>query len=152
MSETVSPRRIRVVFALFACATVLLTLRVGYWQTLGRGDLLERATDQVRSDLVVAAQRGVIRDRTGALLATTVPLRPGMRFRGQVETEHLRGVVQVPADAVFVTPGGPVAYRKAGGDLERVRLGLGRRTPTRIEVVSGLAPGDRVSRSDPGAP
>ncbi|TMQ17706.1 MAG: HlyD family efflux transporter periplasmic adaptor subunit [Deltaproteobacteria bacterium] len=87
-----------------------------------------------------------------AIDATKVSLRPGMRFRGQVETEHLRGVVQVPADAVFVTPGGPVAYRKAGGDLERVRLGLGRRTPTRIEVVSGLAPGDRVSRSDPGAP
>ncbi|HYK98288.1 MAG TPA: penicillin-binding protein 2 [Candidatus Acidoferrales bacterium] len=75
MTEAVSPRRIRVVFALFACATLLLTLRVGYWQTLGRGDLLAGATDQVRSDLVLAAQRGVVRDRTGALLATTVALR-----------------------------------------------------------------------------
>ncbi|TME43398.1 MAG: penicillin-binding protein 2 [Chloroflexi bacterium] len=75
MTETVSPRRLRAIFALFACATLLLTLRVGYWQTLGRGELLESATDQVRSDLVLAAQRGVIRDRSGALLATTVPLR-----------------------------------------------------------------------------
>jgi HlyD family secretion protein len=80
---------------------------------------------------------------------TQVPLRPGMRFRGQVETEHLTRVVQVPADAVFVTPAGPVAYRQTGGGLERVRLSLGRRTATAIEVASGLAPGDRVSRVDP---
>jgi len=84
-----------------------------------------------------------------AIEPTAVPLRPGMRFRGQVETEHATGVVQVPADAVFVTPEGPVAFRQTAGGLERVRLSLGRRTPTAIEVTSGLAPGDRVSRSDP---
>jgi hypothetical protein len=84
-----------------------------------------------------------------AIDATKVPLRPGMRFRGQVETEHVAGVVQVPADAVFVTPDGPVAYRKTTGGLERVRLSLGRRTATAIEVRSGLDAGDRVSRSDP---
>jgi hypothetical protein len=86
-----------------------------------------------------------------AIDPTAVPLRPGMRFRGQIETEHLRGVVQVPADAVFVAPDGPVAYRKAGGGLERVRLQLGRRTPAMIEVTAGLLPGDQVSRTDPGA-
>lgn len=75
MTENVSPTRLRAVFVLFACATLLLSLRVGYWQTLGRGDLLAGATEQVRSDLVLAAQRGVVRDRNGALLATTVPLR-----------------------------------------------------------------------------
>jgi len=82
---------------------------------------------------------------------TTVPLRPGMRFRGQVETEHLPDVVQVSADAVFVTPDGPVAFRQAGDGLERVRIALGRRTATTIEVTSGLAPGERVSRVDPDA-
>jgi cell division protein FtsI/penicillin-binding protein 2 len=75
VTETVSPRRLRGIFALFACATLVLSLRVGYWQTIGRGELLDGATEQVRSDLVVAAQRGVVRDRNGALLATTVPLR-----------------------------------------------------------------------------
>jgi biotin carboxyl carrier protein len=80
-----------------------------------------------------------------------VPLRPGMRFRGQIETERLAGVIQIPAEAVFATPDGPVAYRAGGGGLERVRLELGRRTPTMIEVKAGLAPGDRVSRRDPGA-
>jgi HlyD family secretion protein len=84
-----------------------------------------------------------------AIEATSVPLRPGMRFRGQVETERVAGVVQVPADAVFATPDGPVAYRKTTGGLERVRLSLGRRTATAIEVKSGLEAGDQVSRSDP---
>jgi len=87
---------------------------------------------------------------TLAIDPTRVPLRPGMRFRGQIEIERVPGAVVIPADAVFVTPDGPVAYRSTGGGFERVRLGLGRRTATAIEVKSGLAPGDRVSRSDPG--
>ena len=75
MTEGISPTRLRVLFALFATATLLLSLRVGYWQTIGRAALLEGATNQLHSDLVLEAQRGVIRDRTGAILATTVDLR-----------------------------------------------------------------------------
>ena len=78
-------------------------------------------------------------------------LRPGMRFRGQVEVERAPAVVQVPADAVFVTPSGPVAYRASAGGLERVAVVLGRRTASAIEIVRGLAPGEQVSRHDPGA-
>jgi HlyD family secretion protein len=84
-----------------------------------------------------------------AIDPTKEPLRPGMRFRGQIETAKLPGVVQVPADAVFVTPEGPVAYRESGGKLERVKLVLGQRNQTAIEVKQGLSPGDRVSRSEP---
>ena len=84
-----------------------------------------------------------------AIDPTKEPLRPGMRFRGQIETAKLPGVVQVPADAVFVTPEGPVAYRETGGKLERVKLVLGQRNQTAIEVKQGLSPGDRVSRSEP---
>ena len=75
MTEGISPSRLRILFALFAVATLLLSLRVGYWQTIGRTALLEGATDQLRTELVLEAQRGVIRDRTGAILATTVDLR-----------------------------------------------------------------------------
>ena len=84
-----------------------------------------------------------------ALDPTTSPLRPGMRFRGEVETERVSGVVLIPVDAVFVTPEGPVAYRDQGGEIETVRLELGRRSSTMIEVIRGVAPGDRVSRVDP---
>jgi cell division protein FtsI/penicillin-binding protein 2 len=73
--QTVRPRRLRLLFALFAVASLVLAGRLAYWQTFGRSELLARATDQVRSDLVVAAHRGVIRDRGGAILATTVELR-----------------------------------------------------------------------------
>lgn len=72
---TVRRGRLRLLFALFAAASLVLTGRLAYWQTFGRAELLARATDQVRSDLVVAAQRGIIRDRNGAILATTVELR-----------------------------------------------------------------------------
>ena len=75
MTATISHTRLRVLFAFFAVASLLLSARLAYWQTIGRADLLSRATDQVHSDLVVAAQRGVIRDRNGAILATTVELR-----------------------------------------------------------------------------
>jgi cell division protein FtsI/penicillin-binding protein 2 len=75
MTATISHTRLRVLFAFFAVAALLLSARLAYWQTVGRADLQRRATDQVHSDLVVAAQRGVIRDRNGAILATTVELR-----------------------------------------------------------------------------
>ncbi len=85
------------------------------------------------------------------LAKTSVPLRPNMRFRGQVETEKLAQVVQVPTEAVFVTPDGPVAYRAVGGGIEQVKLVLGKRSASAIEVKQGLAAGDRVSRTEPGA-
>ena len=73
--QTVRTRRLRLLFALFAVASLVLAGRLAYWQTFGRAELLTRATGQVRSDLVVAAKRGDIRDRNGAILATTVELR-----------------------------------------------------------------------------
>ena len=75
MTTAVSSARLRFVFALFAIGTVILAGRFAYWQTFARAELLARATDQVRSDLVIGAHRGLIRDRTGAILATTVDLR-----------------------------------------------------------------------------
>jgi HlyD family secretion protein len=84
-----------------------------------------------------------------ALEATKSPLRPGMRFRGEVEVERVPDVVQIPSDAVFVTPEGPIAFREQGGHVEEVKLELGKRSSTMIEVKSGLAAGDRVTRVDP---
>jgi multidrug efflux pump subunit AcrA (membrane-fusion protein) len=78
-----------------------------------------------------------------------VPLRPGMRFRGEVETERVANVIQVPAEAVFVTPEGPIVYKSTGDGVTKVKLVLGKRNASAIEVKSGLAPGDRVSRIDP---
>jgi hypothetical protein len=76
-------------------------------------------------------------------------LRPGMRFRGEIEVQRIPGAVQVPAEAVFIDPDGPVAYRDTAHGLERVALRLGRRTTDAIEVEAGLAAGDRVARIAP---
>lgn len=71
----ISAARLRTLFALFAVLMVVLSARVAYWQTVGRGALLAQATGQVRSDEVVQARRGTIRDRSGAILAASVELR-----------------------------------------------------------------------------
>ena len=139
MTETVSARRLRVTFALFACATLLLSLRVGYWQTIGRGALLEGATDQVRSDLVLAAQRGVVRDRTGAMLATTVPLRSLYAIPKRIGDEaairaasaKLAPLLGTNSDAVF-------RALDSGADWLYVRRRLPEETAVAIESL-GIA-------------
>jgi hypothetical protein len=84
-----------------------------------------------------------------AIDATTAPLRPGMRFRGDVEVERVASVVQVPSEAVFVSPDGPIAYVQRGDRLVAQPIHIGHRSATACEVTSGLAAGDRVSRSEP---
>jgi cell division protein FtsI (penicillin-binding protein 3) len=81
---TISRARLRLLFALFAVASLVLSARLAYWQTVGRNELLGQATEQVRSDLVLAARRGVIRDRGGAILATTVELRSLYAIPGRI--------------------------------------------------------------------
>ncbi|MFP3939816.1 MAG: efflux RND transporter periplasmic adaptor subunit [Thermoanaerobaculia bacterium] len=76
-------------------------------------------------------------------------MRPGMRFRGRVETERIGDAVLVPAEAVLATPGGPVVYRRARFGHEVVRPELGRRNAEAVQVLDGLRPGERVSLGVP---
>ena len=75
-------------------------------------------------------------------------MRPGMRFRGVVETGRIRNTLLVPADAVFPTEAGPVAFRRSAVGYGRQRLTLGARNETSVEVKAGLDAGDRVARRD----
>jgi HlyD family secretion protein len=78
-----------------------------------------------------------------------VRMRPGMQFRGRIETGRVAGALVVPLDAVFARPEGPVAFRRTGvGGHEVVPLKLGRRNARHAEVLGGLAEGDRVARRD----
>lgn len=77
-------------------------------------------------------------------------MRPGMRFLGTVELERVPKVLAVPAEAVFSRPDGPVVYRRTRWSFDEVRPELGRRNDRLVEIRSGLAPGDRVSRADLG--
>lgn len=80
-------------------------------------------------------------------------MSPGMRFVGTVEIERAARVLTVPAEAVLNRAEGPVVLLlRPGrwGKTEEVRPRFGRRNATRVEVVSGLAEGDRVALRDPG--
>lgn len=83
--------------------------------------------------------------------ADGVELRPGMRFRGSVETERITDVLVVPLDAVFATREGAMVYRKDGRDAEPTRVTLGRRGKGLVEILSGLEVGDEVAVLDGGA-
>ena len=73
-----------------------------------------------------------------------VKLRPGMRFRGMIETDHVDDVLLVPLEAIVSTPDGPVAHRRTAVGTEPVALELGRRNATHVEVVDGLGEGDEL--------
>ena len=73
-----------------------------------------------------------------------VKLRPGMRFRGTVESERIEDALLLPLEAVMPTPEGPVVYRKSGLGTEEVSVELGRRTTELVEVLGGLEEGDEV--------
>jgi multidrug efflux pump subunit AcrA (membrane-fusion protein) len=81
-----------------------------------------------------------------------VRMRPGMQFRGRIETGRVPGALLVPLEADFTRPEGPIAFRRTSVGHEVVRLQLGRRNLRFAEVTLGLAAGDRVSRRDLEAP
>jgi len=77
-------------------------------------------------------------------------MRPGMRFRGTVEVERREDVLLAPAEAVFSTPEGPVAYVSGfWGGVRPVRLEVGARNDSKVEILSGLSAGDRLRTRAP---
>jgi multidrug efflux pump subunit AcrA (membrane-fusion protein) len=79
-------------------------------------------------------------------------MRPAMRFRGEIETGRIPGVLLLPRDAVFLRDGGPVVWARRALGWREVRVRLGRSNRTEIEVVSGLAEGEAVSPVDLALP
>ncbi|MCJ7755797.1 MAG: HlyD family efflux transporter periplasmic adaptor subunit, partial [Thermoanaerobaculales bacterium] len=72
-------------------------------------------------------------------------MRPGMRFRGEIEIERLEDVTMIPIEAVARTGDSPVAYRYLLGGWRPIVIVLGRRNDDRVEVLGGLKPGDVVA-------
>jgi HlyD family secretion protein len=92
--------------------------------------------------------------RVEIALARTDPtfMRPAMRFRGEIETGRIPGLLLVPRDAVFLREDGPVVWARRALGWREVKVKLGRSNRTLVEVVSGLAAGDRVSPLDLAQP
>jgi multidrug resistance efflux pump len=71
-------------------------------------------------------------------------MRPGMRFHGTVELSRAKNAVLVPRNAVYLSPRGPIAYRRGAFSVTPVPLRLGTQNDKSIEVLSGLDARDRV--------
>lgn len=78
-------------------------------------------------------------------------MRPGMRFRAEIEVERVPQALVLPLEAVFPTPAGPVVYRRSGRALQETKVEIGARNQAAVEIRGGLAEGDRVARRPPGA-
>jgi len=76
-------------------------------------------------------------------------MRPGMRFRGSIETERIAATLVIPSGAVFPSPDGPIVYRRTLFGHEAVAVTLGRRNTTTVEVLEGLDAGDLVATTNP---
>jgi multidrug efflux pump subunit AcrA (membrane-fusion protein) len=77
-------------------------------------------------------------------------MKPGMRFTGNIETGRLEDALLLPVTAVFPSGDGPVVYRKTWLGFERIAVEPGKRNESRIQILSGLAPGDRVANKNLG--
>lgn len=109
------------------------------------GSVLQSVQRRSRDD-----PRKVVRVQISLAPTETVQLRPGMRFRGTIETGRHEDVLLVANDAIFLGPQGALAWRQKGSGAESVPVELGARNGTDVQVLEGLDEGDRLSRSDLG--
>jgi HlyD family secretion protein len=106
------------------------TVRQKSWRTPGKGYKVQVALDQ--TDPTV--------------------MRPAMRFRGDIETGRIPGLLLVPRDAVFLRDRGPTVWVRRALRWEERPVRLGRSNRRQIEIVDGLREGDRVSPTDLAGP
>ncbi len=80
------------------------------------------------------------------ILDTDPELRPGMSASAQIVVDRLQDVVSVPLEAVFEKSGKPLVYLddRSSRDVE-----VGRRNDREIEIVAGLAGGERICLVNP---
>ncbi|HVE71398.1 MAG TPA: HlyD family efflux transporter periplasmic adaptor subunit [Thermoanaerobaculia bacterium] len=71
-------------------------------------------------------------------------MRPGMRFQGTIEVGRIKNAVLIPREAVFVSSQGPFVYLRGPLDVDLVPVRLGRQNDKSVEVLQGVAAGERV--------
>ncbi len=76
-------------------------------------------------------------------------LRPGTFARAEIEVAAARPTVLVPVSAIVTFAGIEKVMGVKGGKVVEVRIRSGRRAGDRIEVLEGLAAGERIV-ADPG--
>lgn len=79
-------------------------------------------------------------------------MKPGQRARAEIVLEEIDAALSIPPQAVFHEEGRDLAFRRVGRRLEPTPLTLGARSPSRVQVLAGLAAGDEVALRDPRRP
>lgn len=114
------------------------------------GGVVERVDSSVRT-LSATSQRKVVRALVTLDQVDAERMRPGMRLRADLEVARLADVVLLPRVALRETRQGPVVERLGWLGARELRPRLGRANRELVEVLDGLAPGDRVRRLEEGA-
>jgi HlyD family secretion protein len=76
-------------------------------------------------------------------------MRPGMQFRGRLETARMAGALLVPVTAVFARPEGPVVFRKTATGSQKLPVVVGARSRAQVIILKGLQAGDQLLARDP---
>lgn len=71
-------------------------------------------------------------------------LRPGLFARILIKGAVQRDVVMVPESAILPRSGNSFVFRVADGKAREVRVKLGDRSNAKVEIISGIAPGDVI--------
>lgn len=79
---------------------------------------------------------------TGA--AAPVALRPGMRLRGEIETERRAAVLAIPEEAVLIDGEGVYVEARGLTGTRRLRPRLGQRSGGYFEVLGGIDEGQEL--------
>lgn len=74
----------------------------------------------------------------------TTRMRPDMRFRGRIEIDRVENALLLPLRTIVRIDGRPAVRRLGRIGEESVPVSLGRGNEEMVEVLAGLAEGDRV--------
>jgi len=106
-------------------------------------DEVFQATVTLVSPMIDAASR-TLRVK-GTLANPDGRLRPGLFARADLGVSHREGVLMIPEEAILQRSDGQVVFRMApDARVERRVVHTGVYKDGRVEIVQGLAPGDRV--------
>ncbi len=72
-------------------------------------------------------------------------MRPGMRFRGIIETLVIEDVITIPIESVRLTPEGPVVDVRRFASWQATPVRLGQFNRERVQVLDGIEEGHRVA-------
>lgn len=76
-------------------------------------------------------------------------VKPGQRVRATILLAELSDALWVPRGALFQKEGRRYVLKSEGGGLREADVTVGSASLGRVQVLTGLAPGDRVALSDP---